>query len=295
MSELVPVLTGDQETFTLNKVGTYTYYYKDRMFTTNIYDRSGLDYIAYEIKDRIMDEMDCPIMITGPRRYGKSMLAKMIGTRINKEFTTEHMWFKMADFNKALYESTLPKPDVGFFPVEIYDEAGVGFSSLQWWQAEQIEALKSFQILGMKQLVAMFVLPHRNDLNNRIRENLVVWWFHVHKRGFVQVMRGEPNMWEPEAHWKTEFYLQFPPEYDPGWDAYQVKKWAFIQDYLNKDKDGPLTKRDAEWKDATRLLSIADIKDGFRTQTDISRIINRSQSTVSDLVNEKIGECNNVA
>ena len=188
----------------------------------------------------------------------------------------------------------------------ILDEAGTGLFALEWWSKEQINLYKEFQVIGKRQAIVELNLPHKDDLNNRMRDRRVKHWSHIvtvtdntaHKidRGFMEIRQANPNSWKLEVFWEPWIVCRFPAIEDEQWELYEKKKDKYIdtmtaiqQDNGNIKENG---QRGHKYFVESNLLIHEMInpsigkhkgKDGY-TQTEIATLLGKKQNALSQTI-----------
>jgi len=203
-----------------------------------IYDVRAIEYISERAKERVNHKFDCPIVIAGERRTGKSTTAVAIARLINPNFTTNEIAYCLEDFRKILNALPPADPKNGFFPVAILDEAGTDLYHLGYMERIQQEMIKIFQIIGKKRLTMILCLPHRNLLTKDIRESMFLWIQTKTlngERGFAELREGVSNIWQMELFWKPLMGFCYDELTDAFWVRYESLKDAYIQDFTHRD------------------------------------------------------------
>lgn len=242
-----------------------------------IYNESLQDYIVERCKDRVRHGFDCPVLITGPRRTGKSTNAINIARKLDRDFSHDRIAFRLEDFSDLIANLPPADPSQGVFPAAIYDEAGTGLYSKDWMRESVKVLCKVFQIVGKKNLTLFLCLPHRAFLTKDIREQLFLWIYTTtlnEQRGFAELREVVENKWSTDAYWKPLCGYIFNELKDPFWLEYERRKMQFIDDFTRGVINTPIQQRN---------LAIKRLKD-FITLREICSLTGLSSTTVSNIV-----------
>ncbi len=255
------------------------------------YGGEFIDFLAGELRYRRSKGFDNIIMITGPERSGKSTFTQRLARALDPHLSLEHITFKIRDFNHAI--EIAPEG-----AIVIMDEAGIDMYSQEWWDEFQIQLVKKLFVIGVKHLTLLIVLPHRLDLNKKIRDRRVQYWVHVShmkrtlERGYATIREACISEWTQDIYWDTLGMCRFGPLSGPEWDEYEKKKMVFVNEinsgeYGTRESKATVRQRD----EAIRLcaeLGASQTKIGERigvSQPMISKIIKnakvQSQETTS--------------
>lgn len=252
-------------------------------------DERTINYIAALIKEMVQDGFDCIVMITGRRRTGKSTLGLQIARKVDANFGLPCVAFRVEDFSEILNNNPYADPAHNKFPQAFLDEAGHGLYSKEWMSIWQRNLVKCLQIIGMKNQVCYFILPHMRKLTGDIRDEMAHIWIDVdtkykHERGYAELYMGSRNKFEQSIWWKPKCAFKFNDLHDEFWLGYEEKKKAFVNE-IAAEKIGSTHNT----KDAERLgrvlsglhkdgLSLRDLSAKFDLPTTtIHRLMNQSQ------------------
>jgi hypothetical protein len=146
--------------------------------------------------------------------------------------------FELTDFREQLARVVESKMEDGVPHIIVLDEAGTGLFALEWYSREQTQIYKEFQVIGKRRCVVDLNLPHKDDLNNRMRDRRVRFWSHVMtvnndethsiERGYVEVRKSEPDKWKMDIFWQPWIVCKFPFLNDEIWENYEKKKDKYI-------------------------------------------------------------------
>lgn len=255
-----------------------------------IYDHRIIEYIVEKAKNRVKHKFDCPILIAGPRRTGKSTTGIDIARKLDPNFTVDHIAFRLDDFREILRGLPAADPENGIYPVALLDEAGTSLYKLDYMQKMQKEMVKIFQVIGKKRLTMVMCLPHRNFLTRDIREQMYIWIQTRtldEERGFAELREGVDNIWNLDLYWKPLCGFVYNELDDPFWHEYERKKDAFIDEFSSGSSVPDTSRmthlcrqRDALIKlvASKKLMPRKDLADltDMRTEN-VTRIINSSK------------------
>ena len=110
------------------------------------------------------------VCIVGDTGTGKSYIglqyANEVEKRFNRTFTADHVVFNTLDFMKLVNSDSLPKGSV-----ILYDDAGLGISSKQWWEEEVKVFGRVIQSYRYKQIITVITVP---DISFIVKEARVL-------------------------------------------------------------------------------------------------------------------------
>lgn len=253
------------------------------------YGAEYLEMVASYIRNRRNCLFDSLVMITGNERCGKSTIALQLARRIDPDFPLSRVCFKIADFSKMINES----PDGS---VIVFDESGFDMFNQEWWADFQQELIKKLLVIGVKQLILLLCVPHRKELNKKLRERRVAFWLNVftkgdrYTRGFCTFRRGIGNEWEEETYWEGLAAFRFAPMTGEFWDKYSEAKRGFVNEVsagsYQPGSGGRNTKAMDQRNKAVIKLWKGDKDRKRMTQLEIADYLEMSQSAVSDIINK---------
>jgi len=196
-------------------------------------DARVIDFIAAQVKELIGDGFDCIIMITGRRRIGKSNLAIQIARKVDEKFSIDSVAFHIDDFRNLVNTNPHADPKAGLFPQVLYDEAGFGLFSKDWMHEWVKEAGKCLQVVGKKQNIIYFILPHAKKLVGDIRDEMAYFWIDLdfkykHERGYGEIYTGLRDKFKQLIWWVPKCCFKFDELADDFWVEYEKRKDAFI-------------------------------------------------------------------
>lgn len=249
----------------------------------------GYEYIkliAGFIKQRLNQNFDNIVLMTGEERGGKSTLAQQIAEEIEPGYPVDRIVFKIEDFERLIEE--LPRGSV-----IIFDEAGFDLFSQEWYESYQKRIIKKLTVLGERKLVIFLLLPHRMKLNSGLRERRVPFWINVNVigdekiRGFADFRRSKGNEWTEDAFWEGMAAFRFGAIKGERYNAYLDKKEAF--NTLVKTDQYPVDKQDTQKRailQRDHLIYLMRTKAHMK-QEEIAEEIGVSQSMVSKVIRQE--------
>lgn len=206
-------------------------------------DSSAIDFIVAQIVELIEDKFDCIVMISGARRKGKSTLGMQIARKVSSKFSVDDIAFRLEDFSSILEKNPYADPAKGVLPQAFLDEAGVGLYSKEWMAIWQRNLVKCLEVIGIKRQICYFILPHAKKLTGDIRDEMASLWIDVdtkykHERGYAELYTGVRDKFKQSIWWKPKFAFKFNSlEGDPFFDAYELKKKAFVDEIAAKKQE----------------------------------------------------------
>jgi hypothetical protein len=250
-------------------------------------DERVIDYIAALIEEMVRDGFDCIVMITGRRRTGKSTLGLQIARKVAPTFGLESVAFRVEDFSEILDKNPYADPDQGRFPQALLDEAGHGLYSKEWMSIWQRNLVKCLEVIGMKNQVCYFILPHMRKLTGDVRDEMAHIWIDVdtkykHERGYAELYMGIRNKFEQSIWWNPKCAFKFNDLKDDFWTGYEAKKIAFVNEIAAEKITSSHTSKDAERLDAL----MAGLHDDGMHFKEIGTKLNLSEQRVCNRVNQ---------
>jgi DNA polymerase III delta prime subunit len=258
--------------------------------TVPVYDSRAIEYIVERAKERVFHKFDCPIIIAGERRTGKSTTAVAIARSLNPSFTTNEIAYCLTDFRKILNSLPPADPENGFFPVAILDEAGTDLYHLGYMERIQQEMVKIFQIIGKKRLTMILCLPHRNLLTKDIRESMFLWIQTKTlngERGFAELREGVSNIWQMELFWKPLMGFCYDELNDSFWNHYETLKDAYIQDFTQREVVGKTHKSQVVTDQRDKLIKMIGRDKKRFPRKKLAEVLDMRVENISRIVNEK--------
>lgn len=254
-------------------------------------DERTIDYIAALIFEMVNDGFDCIVMITGRRRTGKSTLGAQIARKVDPDFPVKNVAFRVEAFSEILESNPFADAAKGILPQALYDEAGHGLYSKEWMALWVRNLVKCLEVIGMKQEVCYFILPHMKKLTGDIRDEMCHIWIDVdtkykHERGYAELYMGIRNKFDQSIWWNPKCAFKFNELEDEWWAEYTAKKMAFVNEIAAEKIDSNQTSKDAERLDVVmskmhrQNVSFKDIGEQFDlSESQVCRRVNRHQSS----------------
>lgn len=201
------------------------------------YSFDSIQLIIDEIKKAQDNNFDRVILLTGGERDGKSTLAAHLATRLGN-IKPRNVAFTAVGFLKGLNEAE-------DFGVTWMDEGARGMYSRDAMTKFNKQLTKAFTQIGIKKLVSVICLPHRELLDLHLRERRVHYWGSVvtkgYQRGYVKWrIAGKPNRradeqripkhgneWSINTYWEPLFVMRFPVFRENNgfkWEEYETWK-----------------------------------------------------------------------
>lgn len=245
------------------------------------YGPEFIGFLACELRYRQSKGFDNIVMVTGPERSGKSTFAQHLAMALDVDFPMENVTFKIRDFNEAIAKA----PEGSTI---IMDEAGIDMYSQEWWDEFQVELVKKLFVIGVKHLTLILVIPHRLDLNKKIRDRRVHYWVNVAhtldslERGYAFVRKAVVSEWVQDIFWDVAAACRFGPLSGPEWDEYEKKKLAFVNE-INNGEYGKRSSRDNPVRDK----AIYALRKAGLSQSEIARQVGLHQTTVGDILTKE--------
>lgn len=198
-------------------------------------DERTIDYIAALVVEMVEDEFDCIIMITGRRRTGKSTLGLQIARKIDPSFGLDSVSFRVEDFSSVLDHNPYADPAKGIFPQAFLDEAGHGLYSKEWMAVWQRNLVKCLEVIGIKNQICWFILPHARKLTGDIRDEMCHIWIDVdtkykHERGYAELYMGSRDKFKQSIWWNPKCAFKFNNVRDDFMTNYTAKKVGFVNE-----------------------------------------------------------------
>ena len=205
---------------------------------------SAIDVWEYWIevwRQRIGDQFDVSIILTGASGVGKSSCAIQIGMDIDPGLTAatigDHIAFTPDEFIDMLEKA---KPE----QVVIFDEGVRGLLSSDTMSPEQKSLTTALALVRAKRLVLIILAPDIWQLAKNLRSRRAEFWIHVQERGVAWV-----HAQRHVVHYKNDPTLGFSIDRTHGpltwnnldgtplWDAYYSLKMTRMSAYLQEARD----------------------------------------------------------
>jgi hypothetical protein len=279
----------------LNQVraGVPIQWYGRKQVTVPLYDWTFRDYLVDALTSRVDDGHDNIVIVTGPRRGGKSTFVSQAARAIDPKFSVSDVAFPLKEFNATL--SRLPRAIPGeYYPQVVLDEAGWDLYAGNWMTKVSKNMVRKFEIIGEKGITVWLTLPHRMKLLKGIREDMGCYWISIRllgerqERGYAILRRAEPNEWYEEAYWVPQAMFEFDgltEDKDKWWAEYMNKKRAFVDFVAAEDLDTEPDSKRLERATAQRNILIKLLaRRGGMKQAEIAEKLGVSPSLISTIL-----------
>jgi predicted XRE-type DNA-binding protein len=274
-------------------------WYGRKVVTVPMYDSSFYKWVEDALTSRTEDGHDNIVLVTGPRRGGKSTWTGQAALTYDPTFGIGDVAFPLSEFNKIL--ARLPRADAknGIKPQAWLDEAGWDLYSGNWMTRVSKNMVRKFEVIGEKGITVWLVLPHRMKLLKGIREDMGAYWVSIRllgprqERGYAVIRRAEPNEWREEAYWVPEAVMEFDafPEGHPFWMDYIAKKQAFVDLVAAEELDTEPDKRRASRAIQQRNVAVKLLyRRAGMTQGSIADALGLSQPVISEVLKGQVDD-----
>jgi len=108
---------------------------------------------------------NCLVLICGGTCTGKSWTGLKIGELLDKDFSVSNVVMNAGEFVKLLDSGKLKKGSV-----VIFDEAGVGVSSREWYKEENRKIIAVLQTFRFLNLIVIFTTPSFSYIDSHARK-----------------------------------------------------------------------------------------------------------------------------
>jgi hypothetical protein len=171
-----------------------------------------LNYFAELVNQRLNNDYDLVVAITGEEGVGKSTLAIQLGLKIDKDFDLVKNIAYLPDEKEIEDKFHSLQPKQCF----IVDEAIRVFYKLKWMDKFQIRLNQMYMTERWQNKCTFLLIPRFTDLNEAFRNHRVNVWIHVIDRGIALVFKKiSENIFSTDP-WKMK-------ENDKLLDKYLVK------------------------------------------------------------------------
>jgi len=171
-----------------------------------------LNYFGELINQRLNNDYDLVVAITGEEGVGKSTLAIQLGSKIDKDFDLVKNMAYLPDEKEIEDKFHSLQPKQCF----VVDEAIRAFYKLRWMDKFQIRLNQMYMTERWQNKCTFLLIPRFTDLNEAFRNHRVNIWIHVIDRGVGLVFKKiSENIFSTDP-WKMK-------ENDRLLDKYLVK------------------------------------------------------------------------
>lgn len=199
--------------------------YSGRPAYTPVYDERALNLISAIAEERIALEWDFPVLLTGGRGSGKSMLAQRVARTHDPNLKLDAIIFEAKQFAER-FQNNPPGAQI------IVDESVWGMYAAEWMSRLQVYFVKILDIGRAKRQIVYFLTPDRHHLNKKIRDDIPQLWLHVTApkgiRGWCEVRTVDRDNPFYGTWWKPYFAFTFTACKDEFWQRYETKKSEFL-------------------------------------------------------------------
>lgn len=145
--------------------------------------------LAKYIKQRLKQDWDLVIAITGEQGVGKSTIAIILAQLIDKKFDFErNMSFIPSADEIAKKFNELPQ-----YSAYVIDEAIRSLYKLEWYNVVQQAIVKMYQTERYQNKATIIVIPRFRDLTENFRNQRVNIWINIMKRGSAVAYRRDKD------------------------------------------------------------------------------------------------------
>jgi hypothetical protein len=182
-----------------------------------------LDFFAELVNERLNNDYDLVVAITGEEGIGKSTLAIQLGLRIDKDFDLVKNIAYLPDEREIEDKFHNLQPRQCF----VIDEAIRVFYKLRWMDKFQIRLNQMYMTERWQNKCTLLLIPRFTDLNEAFRNHRVNVWIHVIDRGVALVFKKiSENIFSSDP-WKMK-------ENDKLLDKYLIKTKKLFGVELNE-------------------------------------------------------------
>ena len=196
--------------------------------------------IVGRIVTKIRNNQNETMVILGAPGSGKSYSAMTIGHLISTTLKTKMHWV----FTSSQFEEIVKsKPDPG--TVIIYDEAGAGIASREFWKKEQIHVMKMLQTFRYLRFVVILTVPNLDFIDKIARSlvNTIIDCRGVDKSRRAVVARVFYREVNPRTGKKYDKLVRMSngTKLDPIYIIHPEEVGCLYVEQYEKDKDAYLT------------------------------------------------------
>lgn len=186
-------------------------------------DINNIKVFAKLLKQRVKQDFDAVVAVTGEEGVGKSSCAVQIAKRVDRKFSFERNEIILPNIH-LLKEKIMQLPDGS---AVVVDEAIKLLYKLQWSSKSQIFLNTLYALARKKRKVTLLCISRFTDLNEFFRNHRVKFWVFIPYRGFAVVFIRD---WSPFAK-------------DPWWIDHNQK---IIESYMKLKKLKDISKHHKE-------------------------------------------------
>jgi len=250
---------------------------KGKPQTVPLLDESGIDFLAYMIKERVNHKRDCPVLWTGDRGVGKSTGILKTALAIDPNFNVDKIAFRLDEFNQIFDKNPPGDGLTQTYPQVVLDEAGHALFAQEWMNRAQRTVAKQLIISRIKRQIIWLAVPRRMQLNSQLRDMPYIW---VHSsepddylQGYVEVHLapgGPQSKWFSERYWQPKYAFVCGALSGELWNRYEEKKIIFVNEVTADSASG---KGNDQLSDAFDNLVSYNVKTLKQSLHDIEKIV----------------------
>lgn len=174
----------------------YANYFKDRLF---------LNKFAQGFKDKVRDNWDVVIVITGYNGVGKSSLAWALSNLIDDAFNMK----KQTLWSEGSEEAIELIQELDNYKVIWYDEAVHQFSNDEWFSKDSKQFGKEYTVNRSENKVHILCIPDFEKLTKYMRDYRVRYHFHVYDRGKALFRMKDTTNPVKRSSWNDEYLKKY--------------------------------------------------------------------------------------
>lgn len=185
------------------------------------------------IQQRVENELDAVILITGPEGYTKSTCARHIGRLIDDDFSEKNVQYTVEGYLEAIRDLPRGSVVIGDEGVEMLHNR----NSMKKENKITNEVLMECRIMG---LVHLFCFPRFDSVDIYLRDFRVWAWIRCLKPGVaeVRIRNWEVPVGDRANEAKQAYYpvcnIEYPKLDTPEWDDNKQRKEEFIEDKITE-------------------------------------------------------------
>lgn len=188
-----------------------------------------LDVECERIREKIRQDWDWPVVVSGYEGTGKSTMAFVLCKKVDPEFTIDSVVFD----HKALCQrlATYPK-----YRAILLDEAGQSLFSREAITAVNREIVKALMMVRARNLFFVMCIPNFRWLDSYVREHRTRTRVEVYTlggaRGWADFYRPIRDRFKPTTFWKPLYTYRFQQIDSDEWREYEKRKLEVVEKAL---------------------------------------------------------------
>jgi len=147
--------------------------------------------IANLTRERLRDDFDAVIAVTGIEGIGKTSLAIQLGRKIDDDFDLEKNVIYIPDVQQIVNKIT---KELEKYSVVIVDEAIKTMYKRKWFNKLQIFLNQIYSICRKENKCSILCMAQFSDFDSFFRQHRIMLWIHVIDRGHAVVFMRD---WSP--------------------------------------------------------------------------------------------------